>query len=487
MRPHWCAVRHVGIDKCQRANMFKWIFNKTRSAWFPSKLVAIFAGVDRRIHCQKETLERCMPQNVFQDAVSRIDRFSRDAGIDEEVIDRLRRPHALLSASLPVRMDDGSTKYFQGYRCRYSDVLGPTKGGIRYHPGVTADEVQALALWMTIKCALVGLHYGGAKGGVVVDPKSLSRLEVERLSRAYVRAMADFIGPDTDIPAPDVYTNARIMGWMADEYQTIKRVSAPSMITGKPIQLGGSLGREEATGRGAYLVIREYAKREEWVPHNTRVALQGFGNAGYHVSRLLARDGYKIVAISDSKGGIYDDAGFDVEDIFAKKQATLGLGDIYCDCSVCDVAGRPITNDELLALDVDLLIPAALQRVINPRNVDQVRARSIAEVANGPVEGGVDDQLRRHKITVLPDVLVNAGGVIVSYFEWVQNRQGYSWTLDEVRERLKQLIVTAFNDVWTLHSGEGLTLRDAAYVTALRRIAEAIEAQGSRAYFNPSK
>ena len=227
--------------------------------------------------------------NVLEDALARVERIGKDAEIEPEVIDSLLHPHECLTATLPVRMDDGSTKRFTGYRCRWNDALGPTKGGIRFHPNVSIEEVQALALWMTIKCAVVGIPYGGGKGGVIVDPKQLSPLELERLSRAYMRAMADIVGPNRDIPAPDVYTNARIMGWMADEYQAIHRVHAPGVITGKPIELGGSLGRDEATGRGAFLVIQRLAKKLGWVPGETRVAIQGFGNAGYHVARLLQR------------------------------------------------------------------------------------------------------------------------------------------------------------------------------------------------------
>lgn len=426
-----------------------------------------------------------MTRNLFEDALAVMNRLSSQAGVDEEIIEQLKRPHLMLSASLPVRKDDGSTKYFSAFRCQYNDVLGPTKGGIRFHPTVTLEEIQALALWMTIKCAVVGLPYGGGKGGVIVDPKSLSRLELERLSRAYIRAMADFIGPEKDIPAPDLYTDARIMGWMADEYQTIKRTSTPAVITGKPIPLGGSLGRDEATGRGAYLVIREYAKRKRWEPDKTRVAIQGFGNAGYHVGRLLAQDGYRIVAVSDSKGGVHSAAGLDVEKIFRQKQATREHHAVYCTCSVCECTDHTqITNDELLALDVDLLVPAALEGVINVKNVDKVRAQCIAEVANGPIVGNVDERLCERGITVLPDVLVNSGGVIVSYFEWIQNRQGYAWTLTEVRDQMERKIVTAFDEIWTLRADEELSPRGAAYLKAFRRIGEAIESQGSRAYFS---
>ena len=374
--------------------------------------------------------------------------------------------------------------YFRAYRSHYNDALGPTKGGIRYHPGVTLSEVNALALWMTLKCAVAGLPYGGAKGGVVVDPKRLSPLELERLSRAYVRAMADFIGPDLDIPAPDVYTNARIMGWMADEYQTIKRVKAPGVITGKPIELGGSLGRDEATGRGAYLVIRELANRRGLEPAKTRVAVQGFGNAGYHVARLLQQAGYRIVAVSDSQGGIYSEKGFDVESLQHVKQESRSLKGVYCTGALCElVPHERIDNAALLELDVELLVPAALEGVIGPHNAGRIRAPIVAEVANGPIEGSVDAALHERGISVVPDVLTNAGGVIVSYFEWVQNRQGHAWTLEEVRLRLEEILVRAFGEIWELAQAEQVSLRRAAYTCALRRIAAATFAQGDREYF----
>jgi glutamate dehydrogenase (NADP+) len=426
-------------------------------------------------------------RDVFEDAIDRLERIGRDAGVGQEVVAALRRPKATLTASLPVRMDDGSTQYFVGHRCRYNDARGPAKGGIRFHPGVTLEEVQALALWMTLKCAVVGLPYGGGKGGVAVDPKALSRLELERLSRAYMRAMADFVGPDVDIPAPDVYTNARIMGWMADEYQTIKRVQAPGVITGKPIAMGGSLGRDEATGRGAFIVIQELARRRGLEPARTRVAVQGFGNAGYHVARLLADAGYKVVAVSDSKGGIHLEGGFDVESLYQHKQETRELRGVYCEGSVCELIDHSrISNEELLELDVDLLVPAALEGVIGPENVERIRAPIVVEVANGPVVGEVDERLHERGILVLPDVLVNAGGVTVSYFEWVQNRQGYPWTLDEVRSRLQEVLTRAFEETWHIVEHEKVSPRSAAYRLALRRIAEAIESQGTQEYFGPS-
>jgi glutamate dehydrogenase (NADP+) len=331
---------------------------------------------------------------------------------------------------------------------------------------------------------VLGLPYGGAKGGVIVDPKALSPMELERLSRAYMRAVADFVGPETDVPAPDVYTNARIMGWMADEYETIHRRKAPGVITGKPIALGGSLGREEATGRGAWLVIRRFAERTGLDPRRARVAIQGFGNAGYHVARLLDQDGYRIVAVSDSKGGIHSEEGFDVESLHRVKQEKRKLEAVYCQEGLCELVEHDeLSNEELLELDVDLLIPAALEGVISDANADRIRARTVVEVANGPVAGSADDRLAERGITVLPDVLVNAGGVTVSYFEWVQNRQGDVWTLEQVRARLEQTMNRAFDATWELVEKEGRSARAASYGVALRRIAEAVGAQGDAAYF----
>lgn len=426
-----------------------------------------------------------MSDSIFEDALNRVRQYGESAGVSGDVIESLMHPHSMLRATLPVRMDDGATRYFKGYRCRYNKTLGPTKGGIRFHPDVSLEEIQALALWMTIKCAVVGLPYGGGKGGVIVDPKELSPMELERLSRAYVRAMADFIGPHVDIPAPDVYTNARIMGWMMDEYEAIKRIKAPGVITGKPVRLGGSLGRDDATGRGAYLCVVELSKKRKLDPAKTTVAVQGFGNGGYHVARLLQDAGYKIVAISDSKGAIYSSAGFDVASIHEEKQRTRRVRAVYCHQSVCELIEHDaISNDELLELDVDILIPAALEGVITESNAANIKARYIIEVANGPILSGADPILQEKGIEVVPDVLANAGGVTVSYFEWVQNLQGISWTLDEVHTRLTAIMTNAFNDIWDLAEERGLTLRSAAYAGAIRRIGEALEAHGTRDYFS---
>jgi glutamate dehydrogenase (NADP+) len=425
-----------------------------------------------------------LADNVFEDALTRVRACAVTAGVSDEVVESLMHPMAMLSASLPVRMDDGSTRYFTGYRCRYNSTLGPTKGGIRFHPGVTSHEVRALALWMTIKCAVAGLPYGGGKGGIIVDPKSLSPLELERLSRAYIRAMADFIGPHIDIPAPDVYTNARIMGWMMDEYEAIKRAKSPAVITGKPVRLGGSLGRDDATGRGAYICVRELARREKLEPGETTVAVQGFGNGGYHVARLLQDAGYRIVAISDSKGGIYSPRGFDVDSIYEEKQRSRQVRAVYCDGSVCEmVEHESISNEELLTLDVDILIPAALEAQITDKNAADVKARYIVEVANGPVTSGADKVLDDRGAKIVPDVLANAGGVTVSYFEWAQNLQGWSWELDTIHKRLDHVMSNAFSTVWDFAAKHDLSLRGAAYATAVQRISEAIEAHGTRDYF----
>lgn len=426
-----------------------------------------------------------MSSDVFIDALNRIKSIGEKAQVSSEVIGSLLHPRAILTTALPVRMDDGSTQYFTGYRCQYNNVLGPTKGGIRYHPKVTMSEVQALALWMTIKCAVVSLPFGGGKGGVIVDPKILSPMELERLSRAYIRAMADFIGPEIDIPAPDVYTNARIMGWMADEYEAIKRIKAPGVITGKPVRLGGSLGRDHATGRGAYLCTLELVKKSELTPEKTTVAVQGFGNGGYHTVRLLQDAGFKVVAISDSKGGIFSPNGFDVNSIYHEKQSSKKLRAVYCEQSVCElVEHEEISNEELLELDVDILIPAAVEGVITKENAPKIKAKHIIEVANGPIESDADDILEDKGIQIIPDVLANAGGVTVSYFEWIQNRTGYVWKLEEVHKRLRDIMQNSFNEVWDLAQNENRSLRDAAYTLAIRRIGEGIEAHGTRDYFN---
>jgi len=382
-------------------------------------------------------------------------------------------------------MDDGSLKVFTGYRVRHDDTRGPTKGGIRYHPKVDIGEVKALAFWMTCKCAVVGIPYGGAKGGVIVNPKELSRLELERLSRGFIQQIADFIGPETDIPAPDVYTNSMIMGWMMDEYSKIQRRHCPAVITGKPVPLGGSLGRDDATGRGAYYCIKELEKRNDWKPEKVRVAIQGFGNAGQAVAHLLHSDGYKIVAVSDSKGGIYKEEGFDIPSLIYAKNQTRELKSVYCKGSVCEsIESKKISNEELLELDVDLLIPAAMENQITEINAGKIKARAIVEVANGPITSAGDKILESNSVMVIPDILANAGGVTVSYFEWVQNRTGEYWEVEDVHSKLKKIMVKAFNTTFDLMQKKNVSMRTAAYIAALNRLNEAIQVLGTRRFFS---
>lgn len=421
---------------------------------------------------------------LFQQAIERLNTAAQHVDIDDEALEQLRHPKAALEVSLPVRLDSGSLKIFTGYRVRHDDTRGPTKGGIRFHPGVSLDEVKALAFWMTIKCAVAGVPFGGAKGGVRVNPKELSRLELERLSRTFIDRIADFIGPDTDIPAPDLYTNETIMGWMMDEYAKIKRAFVPGAITGKPVALGGSLGRNEATGRGAYYCIKELEARRRWDPSATRIAIQGFGNAGQQVAALLHADGYRIVAVSDSRGGVHRSEGFDVPSLIRCKQQNRAVQALYCQEGICEsVPASRVTNAELLELDVDILIPAALENQITAANAPRIKANIIVEIANGPTTLEADKLLNEMDKLVVPDILANSGGAVVSYFEWVQNRSGYYWDLAEVRERLRATMTREFNAVRQLSEDKRIDMRTAAYAHALHRLGQAIEAKGTRAYF----
>lgn len=425
-----------------------------------------------------------MTKSLFEDAVARLDEAYKYAHIDREALERLKFTKSIIEVSVPVRMDDGSLKIFSGYRVRHDDTRGPTKGGLRFHPDVNLDEVKALAFWMTFKCAVVGIPYGGAKGGVCVDPKHLSKLELERLSRSFIEQIADFIGPDTDIPAPDVYTNERIMGWMMDEYSKITRRYTPAVITGKPLPLGGSLGRNDATGRGAFYCIEELGKIRKWNPKDITVAVQGFGNAGQHVARLLHHAGYKVVAISDSQGGIYREQGFDVPSLIHAKNSTRRVAAVYCEGSVCEtVEAKHISNEELLELPVDILIPAAMENQITEDNAARVQASIIVEAANGPTTPEADKILRDKKALVIPDILANAGGVTVSYFEWTQNRNGYYWDEADIHQRLQKIMAREFNAVYHLMDNKGCDMRTAAYSHALDRLDSAIRAQGTHEFF----
>ncbi|UBF28464.1 Glu/Leu/Phe/Val dehydrogenase [Kovacikia minuta CCNUW1] len=425
-----------------------------------------------------------MAGSLLSDAGQRLEQALKYTSISEDAVESLKFPQTSLTVSIPVRMDDGSLKVFQGYRVRYDDTRGPGKGGVRYHPSVTLDEVQSLAFWMTFKCAALSLPFGGAKGGITVNPKELSRMELERLSRGYIDAIADFIGPDVDILAPDVYTNAMIMGWMMDQYSIIKRQICPAVVTGKPITMGGSLGRETATAMGAFYVIQAMMPKFDQIPEVTTVAVQGFGNAGAILAELLFRAGYKVVAVSDSQGGIYSKHGLDIPNIRQFKDSSRRIQALYCDDTVCHTAAETVvSNEELLALDVDVLVPAALENQITEANAANVRAKMVFEVANGPITSAADKILDEKGIYVFPDILVNAGGVTVSYFEWVQNRSGLYWMLDEINQRLKFKMVEEAERIWAIARDLSIPMRTAAYVHALSRLGEAISAKGTRDYY----
>ncbi|MCT7988051.1 Glu/Leu/Phe/Val family dehydrogenase [Laspinema olomoucense] len=425
-----------------------------------------------------------MSDSLFADASKRLERAMKYVSISEDALEYLKYPKASLNVSIPVRMDNGSLRIFQGYRVRYDDTRGPGKGGVRYHPNVSMDEVKSLAFWMTFKCAVLDLPFGGAKGGVTVNPKELSKLELERLTRGYIDAIADFIGPNIDIPAPDVYTNPTIMGWMMDQYNIIRRSLNPGVVTGKPVTLGGSLGRDTATGSGAYYVIEAIMGKFDRLPHQTTVAVQGFGNAGSVVAELLAKAEYKVVAVSDSQGGIYAKKGLDIPSILHYKKSHPGIQAAYCQDSVCNIVEHEIiTNEQLLALEVDILIPAALENQITEANVQDIKAKYIFEVANGPISSGADRLLEDRGIYVVPDILVNAGGVTVSYFEWLQNRSGLYWELEEVEERLQKRMRKETEKIWQIADEFSISMRTAAYVHGLNRLGEALSAKGTRDYY----
>lgn len=420
--------------------------------------------------------------SLFGGATRILDEAFEHADVSPDTVERLRLPKSSLKVSVPVRMDDGSLRTFAGYRVRYDDTRGPTKGGIRFAPQVNADEVQSLAFWMTFKCAALGLPFGGAKGGVAVDPKELSQLELERLARGYIDGIADHMGPDLDIPAPDVATNELVMGWMADEYSTITRRISPAAITGKPLSMGGSAGRSTATGDGAAFVVqRLLPKLRESIDlpaddAETTVAVQGFGNAGTAIAARLAEAGLRVVAISDSRAALHSADGIDVE---AARRLKRNEGALDAESLGADEIGA----DELLALDVDLLIPSALENAIDEGNAGDVRAKAVFEVANGPVTPGADAKLADAGVVVAPDILVNAGGVTVSYYEWVQNRAGLYWEPEQVRDRLKDRMEREADRIWELSRELDATLRVAAYVHALRRLGEAVDDRGSAEHF----
>ncbi len=440
--------------------------------------------------------------NPFQNAQEQLGKATKYLKVPADVLRVLREPQKVLEINIPVRMDNGEVRVFRGFRSQHNNALGPYKGGIRFHPGVTKEEVMALSMWMTWKCAVAGIPFGGGKGGVIVNPKELSAGELERLSRGYARLIAPIIGPKIDVPAPDVNTNPQIMEWMVEEYRqwatenfpvhdslrensrgshkssrrsqarTAKILSPTSLaaFTGKPVELGGSLGRTEATGRGGVFILNELSKHLDVSKKELGIAIQGMGNVGCFFAELAVEQGYRIVALSDSKGGIAvrDEKkdGLDPKKVMAWKEKTG---------SVVGFPGtKTITNEELLELNVEILVPAALENVINEKNAGRIKAVAVIEMANGPTTPEADEILAKNGVVVVPDILANAGGVTVSYFEWEQNMKGEKWTEDKVNDRLKAKMIRAFGEVWDVREKKKLDLRKAAYILAVDKVAKAM-------------
>ena len=408
--------------------------------------------------------------NPFQHAKAQLEKAGAKAGFSSKEIEALTEVSAVHEKELSVTIS-GEKRKLRAFRVQHNDSRGPFKGGIRFHPEVNMDEVKALAFWMSMKCAVVNIPLGGGKGGVEIDAKKLSDKEYEEISRAYIRAIAEHIGPDRDIPAPDVYTNPQVMAWMLDEYEKIKGIKAPGVITGKPLALGGSKVRDYATAQGGVFVLKQAADLLDMPPFRTRVAVQGFGNAGMHAARILSGIGYKIIAVSDSKGGIYDEQGLNIKKLIDHKKATGKVQGFE--------HAKDISNEDVLELDSEVLIPAALGGVITSQNAGRIKAKIIVELANGPIVPEADDILYKNDVFVIPDILANAGGVAVSYFEWVQNRTGYYWEEDEVLEKLSQIMFKAFRAVYETSKRLKIDMRTAAFVVGARRIIETERLRGN--------
>lgn len=404
--------------------------------------------------------------NPFLSSQQELERAAQIINLESEILKQLKIPDRVLTFKLPIKMDDGHLEIFIGFRSQHNNSRGPYKGGIRFHPQVTEDEIKALSLWMSLKCAVINIPFGGAKGGVAVDPKKLSLTELEKLSRAYLREIAPFIGEDKDIPAPDVNTNAQIMTWMLDEYQKVTGDYRLGVLTGKPLEKGGSLGREEATGLGGVYILEQLSQKLNLKPRETKIAIQGVGNVGYWFGKMAQERGYQIVALSDSQGGIYQEKGLEIEEVMAHKKKTGSVINFK--------EAKNISNDDLLKLKVDILVPAALENVINEHNINDIKAKAIIEMANGPVNPLVEQILAQKNIISVPDILANSGGVTVSYFEWLQNKENSYWSKEKVFEELKQKMENAFNDVWLIKEEKGLPLRLAAYILALERMRKAM-------------
>ena len=423
---------------------------------------------------QREVNEMAEKYNPYDNVLKVVKQAAEILGYEESDYEAIKYPERELKVSVPVQMDDGTVQVFEGYRIQHSTSRGPAKGGIRFHPNVNNDEVKALAAWMTFKCAVVGIPYGGGKGGVICDPSKLSERELRAITRRFTASIAPLIGPDQDIPAPDVGTNAQVMGWMMDTYSMLKGHCVPGVVTGKPIDLGGALGRNEATGRGVMLTTKNILAKMGIPMEGTDVVIQGMGNVGSISAKLLYKEGMKVIAVSDVSGGIYNPEGLNIPAILEYlSQSRRNLLSGYKEPGM-----TRIDNAQLLTLKTTVLVPAALENQINGDNAEQIQAKLIVEAANGPTTSEADAILERRGITVVPDILTNAGGVVVSYFEWVQNIQSVSWTEEHVNEELKKIMDKAFNAVWDITQEKQVTLRTGAYLIAVKRVVDAKKARG---------
>ncbi|MBM7654619.1 Glu/Leu/Phe/Val family dehydrogenase [Neobacillus cucumis] len=390
-------------------------------------------------------------------------------GYTEEMYELLKDPLRVLTVRIPVRMDDGTVKVYTGYRSQHNDAVGPTKGGVRFHPEVDEEEVKALSIWMSLKCGITDLPYGGGKGGIICDPRNMSFRELERLSRGYVRAISQIVGPTKDIPAPDVYTNSQIMAWMMDEYSRIREFDSPGFITGKPLVLGGSKGRETATAAGVTICIEEAVKKKGIDLKGARVVIQGFGNAGSYLAKFLHSAGAKVIGVSDVYGGIYDANGLDIDYLLDRRDSFGTFSQLF---------EKTITNQELLELDCDILVPAAISNQITAQNAAQIKASIVVEAANGPTTLEATTILTERGVLLVPDILASAGGVTVSYFEWVQNNQGYYWSEEEVAEKLAKVMIKSFDTIYETSETHQVDMRLAAYMVGIRKVAEASSFRG---------
>ena len=407
--------------------------------------------------------------NLLQSTQTVVAEALEQLGYSDEMYELLKEPIRMLTVRIPVRMDDGKIRIFTGYRSQHNDAVGPTKGGVRFHPEVTEDEVKALSLWMSLKCGIADLPYGGGKGGIICDPREMSFRELEGLSRGYVRAISQIVGPTKDIPAPDVFTNSQIMAWMMDEYSRIREFDSPGFITGKPVVLGGSHGRETATARGVTICIEEAARKKGIQLQGARVVIQGFGNAGSFLAKFMHDAGANVIGISDAYGAIYDRNGLDIEYLLDRRDSFGTVTTLFKDT---------ITNKQLLELECDILVPAAISNQITIENAAAINASIVVEAANGPTTIEATKILMKRGVLLVPDVLASSGGVTVSYFEWVQNNQGYYWTEEEVETRLRKLIVEAFTKVYDISKTYQVDTRLAAYMAGIRKMAEASKFRG---------